>query len=101
MKNALLNKETIYNTYKDVIDDWGRFIETLFRVGDISYMQNFDTTNIIKDLSGFPIGEEVYVDSSPIFIGRKHMLSDYLDKMPHGIINKKISGIGASYYSRN
>ena len=96
MKNALLNKETIHNTYEDVIDDWGRFIKTLFRVGDINYMQNFDTTNIIKDLSGFPIGEEVYVDSSPIFIGRKYMLSTYLDKMPHGIIDKKISGIGAT-----
>ena len=51
MKNALLNKETIHNTYEDVIDDWGRFIKTLFRVGDINYMQNFDTTNIIKDFS--------------------------------------------------
>lgn len=96
MKSALKDK-TIYNTYADIID-WDSLTEKEYQtIRDLKDNGIVITpATIIKDLSGFPIGQEGYIEGSSVFTGKKNMLSDYLDKMPHGIIDKRIPGIGAT-----
>lgn len=92
-----LNDKTVYNTYADIID-WDILTEREYQI--IRDLKDngieIAPTTIIKDLSGLPIGQEEYVGDGSAFTGKKHMLSDYLNKMPHGIIDKRIPGIGAT-----
>ena len=50
---------------------------------------------VIEDLSGFPVGEAPNKVKG-IFANKRHLLSNYLTKMPHGLVDKKITGIGAT-----
>lgn len=94
---STLNDKTIFNTYADIID-WDILTEREYQI--IRDLKDngieITPTTIIKDLSGLPIGQEEYVGDGSAFTGKKHMLSDYLNKMPHGIIDKRIPGIGAT-----
>lgn len=94
---STLNDKTVYNTYADIID-WDILTEREYQI--IRDLKDngieIAPTTIIKDLSGLPIGQEEYVGDGSAFTGKKHMLSDYLNKMPHGIIDKRIPGIGAT-----
>ncbi|MCM1911641.1 DEAD/DEAH box helicase, partial [Bacteroides ovatus] len=85
-----------YNTFADIID-WNDLTEKDYKI--IQELQesgiNITPDTVIEDLSGFPVGESSNI-AEGIFANKRHLLSDYLTKMPHGIIDKKIPGIGAT-----
>ncbi len=96
MKGAL-NDKTIYNTYADIID-WNSLTEKECQTIRDLKDNNIEITLLLlsKTSQVFPIGQKGYIEGSSVFTGKKHMLSDYLDKMPHGIVDKRIPGIGAT-----
>lgn len=85
-----------YNTFADVID-WDDLTEkdyqTIQELKENGITITPDT--VIEDLSGFPVGEAPNKVTG-IFANKKHLLSNYLTKMPHGLVDKKIPGIGAT-----
>ena len=68
MKGAL-NDKTIYNTYADIID-WNSLTEkecqTIRDLKDNNI--EITPTTIIKDLSGFPIGQKGYIEGSTCYL---------------------------------
>ena len=85
-----------HNTFADIID-WDDLTEkdyqTIKELKENGVIIAPDT--VIKDLSGFPVGKASNI-SEGIFATKRHLLSDYLTKMPHGLVDKKITGIGAT-----
>lgn len=85
-----------HNTFADIID-WDDLTEkdyqTIKELKENGVIIAPDT--VIKDLSGFPVGKASNI-SEGIFTTKRHLLSDYLTKMPHGLVDKKITGIGAT-----
>ncbi len=85
-----------YNTFADVID-WDDLTEkdyqTIQELKENGITITPDT--VIEDLSGFPVGEAPNKIKG-IFANKRHLLSNYLTKMPHGLVDKKITGIGAT-----
>lgn len=85
-----------YNTFADVID-WDDLTEkdyqTIQELKENGITITPDT--VIEDLSGFPVGEAPNKVKG-IFANKRHLLSNYLTKMPHGLVDKKITGIGAT-----
>lgn len=94
MNKSIYKTVVVENTFVDVIDDYEKFARVLISLGLED--TNITPSGVIKDLSGFPLGEEPFIKGSNLFTGSKLMLSKYIDKMPHGIIDKKIPGIGAT-----
>lgn len=94
MNKSIYKTVVVENTFADVIDDYEKFARVLISLGLED--TNITPSGVIKDLSGFPLGEEPFIKGSNLFTGSKLMLSKYIDKMPHGIIDKKIPGIGAT-----
>ena len=97
MKEATQQYSDItYNTFADVID-WDDLTEkdyqTIQELKENGITITPDT--VIEDLSGFPVGEAPNKVTG-IFANKKHLLSNYLTKMPHGLVDKKIPGIGAT-----
>lgn len=97
MKEATQQYSDItYNTFADVID-WDDLTEkdyqTIQELKESGITITPDT--VIEDLSGFPVGEAPNKVTG-IFANKKHLLSNYLTKMPHGLVDKKIPGIGAT-----
>mgnify|MGYP001751916055 FL=1 len=97
MKEATQQYSDItYNTFTDVID-WDDLTEkdyqTIQELKENGITITPDT--VIEDLSGFPVGEAPNKVTG-IFANKKHLLSNYLTKMPHGLVDKKIPGIGAT-----
>ena len=97
MKEATQQYSDItYNTLADVID-WDDLTEkdyqTIQELKENGITITPDT--VIEDLSGFPVGEAPNKVTG-IFANKKHLLSNYLTKMPHGLVDKKIPGIGAT-----
>ena len=97
MKEATQQYSDItYNTFADVID-WDDLTEkdyqTIQELKENGITITPDT--VIEDLSGFPVGEAPNKVTG-IFANKKHLLSNYLTKMPHGLVDKKITGIGAT-----
>lgn len=97
MKEATQQYSDItYNTFADVID-WDDLTEkdyqTIQELKENGITISPDT--VIEDLSGFPVGEAPNKVTG-IFANKKHLLSNYLTKMPHGLVDKKIPGIGAT-----
>lgn len=97
MKEATQQYSDItYNTFADVID-WDDLTEkdyqTIQELKENGITITPDT--VIEDLSGFPVGE-VPNKVKGIFANKRHLLSNYLTKMPHGLVDKKITGIGAT-----
>ena len=97
MKEATQQYSDItYNTFADVID-WDDLTEkdyqTIQELKENGITITPDT--VIEDLSGFPVGEAPNKGTG-IFANKKHLLSNYLTKMPHGLVDKKIPGIGAT-----
>lgn len=97
MKEATQQYSDItYNTFADVID-WDDLTEkdyqTIQKLKENGITITPDT--VIEDLSGFPVGEAPNKVTG-IFANKKHLLSNYLTKMPHGLVDKKIPGIGAT-----
>lgn len=88
--NNNLDTEIIYNTLGDIHDKpWvGYDVQT-----KESVKENSDT--IITELDGSFLGH--YTISEELGGGRlDYDLSDYLEKLPHGIFDKKVTGIGAT-----
>lgn len=85
-----------HNTFADIID-WDDLTEkdyqTIKELKENGVIIAPDT--VIKDLSGFPVGKASNI-AEGIFATKRHLLSDYLTKMPHGLVDKKITGIGAT-----
>jgi len=96
MENTKQHNQVIYNTFADVID-WDDLTEKDHQVVEDLKENgiNITPTTIIKDLSGFPIGQATYAGKG-IFASKRYLLSDYLSKTPHGLIDKKVTGIGAT-----
>lgn len=97
MKEATQQYSDItYNTFADVID-WDDLTEkdyqTIQELKENGITITPDT--VIEDLSGFPVGEAPNKVKG-IFANKRHLLSNYLTKMPHGLVDKKITGIGAT-----
>lgn len=97
MKEATQQYSDItYNTFADVID-WDDLTEkdyqTIQELKENGITITPDT--VIEDLSGFPVGEAPNKVKG-IFANKRHLLSNYLTKMPHGLADKKITGIGAT-----
>ncbi len=97
MKEATQQYSDItYNTFADVID-WDDLTEkdyqTIQELKENGITITPDT--VIEDLSGFPVGEAPNKVTG-IFANKKHLLSNYLTKMPHGLVDKKIPDIGAT-----
>ena len=97
MKEATQQYSDItYNTFADVID-WDDLTEkdyqTIQELKENGITITPDT--VIEDLSGFPVGEAPNKVTG-IFANKKHLLSNYLTKMPHGLVDKKIPGLGAT-----
>ena len=97
MKEATQQYSDItYNTFADVID-WDDLTEkdyqTIQELKENGITITPDT--VIEDLSGFPVGEAPNKVKG-IFANKRHLLSNYLTKMPHGLVDKKIPGIGAT-----
>ena len=97
MKEATQQYSDItYNTFADVID-WDDLTEkdyqTIQELKENGITITPDT--VIEDLSGFPVGEAPNKVKG-IFANKRHLLSNYLTKMPHGLVHKKITGIGAT-----
>ena len=97
MKEATQQYSDItYNTFADVID-WDDLTEkdyqTIQELKENGITITPDT--VIEDLSGFPVCESPNKVTG-IFANKKHLLSNYLTKMPHGLVDKKIPGIGAT-----
>lgn len=97
MKEATQQYSDItYNTFADVID-WDDLTEkdyqTIQELKENGITITPDT--VIEDLSGFPVGEAPNKVTG-IFANKKHLLSNYLTKMPHELVDKKIPGIGAT-----
>lgn len=90
------SNDITYNTFADIID-WDDLTEKDYQT--IQELQENGITitpdTVIKDLSGFPVGEAPNI-AEGVFVSKRHLLSDYLTKMPHGIVDKKIPGIGAT-----
>lgn len=95
-ENTQQDNDITYNTFADIID-WDDLIERDFQI--IQELEENGITitpdTVIEDLSGFPVGEAPNI-AEGIFASKRHLLSDYLTKMPHGLIDKKITGIGAT-----
>lgn len=85
-----------HNTFADIID-WDDLTEKDYKI--IQELQesgiNITPDTVIEDLSGFPVGKSSNI-AEGIFANKRHLLSDYLTKMPHGLVDKKITGIGAT-----
>lgn len=90
------HSDITYNTFADIID-WDDLTEKDYQT--IQELQENGVTitpdTVIEDLSGFPVGEAPNI-AEGIFASKRHLLSDYLTKMPHGLVDKKITGIGAT-----
>ena len=75
-----------HNTFADIID-WDDLTEkdyqTIKELKENGVIIAPDT--VIKDLSGFPVGKASNI-SEGIFATKRHLLSDYLTKMPHGLV---------------
>lgn len=97
MKEATQQYSDItYNTFADVID-WDDLTEKDYQTIQEPKENGITITpdTVIEDLSGFPVGEAPNKVTG-IFANKKHLLSNYLTKMPHGLVDKKIPGIGAT-----
>ena len=90
------SNDITYNTFADIID-WDDLTEkdyqTIQELKENGITITPDT--VIKDLSGFPVGDAPN-KLKGIFANKRHLLSNYLTKMPHGLVDKKITGIGAT-----
>ena len=97
MKEATQQYSDItYNTFADVID-WDDLTEKDYQTIQDLKENGITITpdTVIEDLSGFPVGEAPNKVKG-IFANKRHLLSNYLTKMPHGLVDKKITGIGAT-----
>ena len=87
-------EETVPNTYGDLHDAPVEYIEILSS-GKVGETKTIPQDTVITSLDNLLFGREPEVIREEVGDSFWN-LADFIDKMPHGIIDKKIPGIGAT-----
>ena len=87
-------EETVHNTYGDLHDAPVEYIEILSsgKVGETKTIPQDTVITSLDDLLFGRVPEVIREEVGDSFWN----LADFIDKMPHGIVDKKIPGIGAT-----